>query len=369
MSNSTSFLSPSILSPSLLSPTVNIHFHGHLDNSCNNCFPPSPKRIIALNDLTLTLDNRSKIASCLTKFLCCSKSLDTPEQNKKAVVLYEKFLIQEYGSSIASLAIRMAHIDLSQKKTDGSPLLNTEAAAIAKVADQIVVHRDTLKKMLKHLAFYIETAKGKKEEDLPAIMGGDTHSPSFSRRRPHKEKGEVQMGPYEKLEVYDETDLPDSPLSVRSGNSSAKGRNSPSDITAIFVQKRDGRVETFQQEKISKDLKELPLEKKLSDKAIKRILKDVKSYLTGNNAQHVSSDTLRTILAKALETKGARIPRPEFLDQIPSKGMVENLEKRRGIEDISPEECEALLIIAGSQENIALSEYPLKQPRNSEEDL
>jgi hypothetical protein len=261
--------------------------------------------MIPQDDHTIVPENR--FSTFFKKCLCC-RTHDQGERNKKAVYIYQQYLIQEYGDLGAKLALLLSHVDLPNKDSR-RPLFVRDARAILDKANEIRGRLDLLKRMVKHIVFFQEIENQKKKKD------------------------EKKKEPSENLFLS-------SPPSQREASSS-RDQN----IKAVNVQKRYGKVESFQDKKIKRDLKSLPLEKPLSKEVINEIVIEVKDHLIKRRAFHISNDTLRYQIAKQLNRREVVLQPPSFLNLIQERELVEKIEKRKCIDDFTAEECESLIAI------------------------
>ncbi|MBI2810829.1 MAG: hypothetical protein HYX67_08385, partial [Candidatus Melainabacteria bacterium] len=150
----------SILSPSILSPSAELHVHLHAENSCNNCCPTASRRMVPKDEKNLVPDTTSKVVLWLVKHCCfCLPVINPSEQNKQAARMYDSYLKQQYGELTAKTALRRAGVDLASKEETGAPFLETEASAIIEKAEAIQDRMDSLKQIVKHLAYYNEKTK------------------------------------------------------------------------------------------------------------------------------------------------------------------------------------------------------------------
>jgi hypothetical protein len=243
--------------------------------------------------------------------LCCCRE-EKPADYRKAALIFDKYLKQEYGEWTTRSALTRCQINLTAKQSDGTPLLVQEAQTILREADDIKQRSPILKRMIKDIVYYQQS-----NETLDVTLPQD--------------KGESSSTVFE--------------LST-----SAK----------LLIQKRNGTVTSFDEKQVQKDLEEISLATPLTASQIPELLEDVKVELHTQQLVQLSPGTIRQAVTKVLQKKNLIIKKPSILDVGQENPTLNNLLKRKRLEELKPEELDFMLEHITNTEQHTVSKYPLE---------
>lgn len=210
-----------------------------------------------------------------------------------------KHLVENYGELIAQTAQLLTRVDLKRKGAD-SILPANESKALADTAAFIQSHINDLKTMVQHVRYYNEALHPQSESD-----GGD----------------QLVASPPLQLDVA----IPEFKE------------------TQVDIIKRNGQIEKFTEYKIVAGLQKAPFLHPLSEGQIGEIVARVKQEIALLQTGGINTAFIRSIVNQETLRLGAQVAPPSFLTHISKAEIIEHLQQVKGIEQLSPEDCAALV--------------------------